>query len=384
MEKIILKGITWGHSRGITPLLAFSQRFSELNPSIEIQWTKRSLQEFADFPLEKLTQQYDLLIIDHPWVGCAAATESVLALEQYISQEYLKDQLENSVGGSHQSYAFNQHQWALAIDAATPAASYRADLFEKNNATLPLTWDDLISLANDGKVAVPAIPIDLLMNFYMFCIAKGETPFNNDEVVIGLETGKAALTMMHELYSRVDKKMFELNPIGVAELMTKSDDYWYCPFAYCYSNYSREGYAEKILTYADMVQFNNVRFRSTIGGTGLAISAFSQHKDIALEFATSIVSSKCQSTFYVENGGQPGHKAAWISQKNNKLCNDFFENLLPVMENGFIRPRYNGYLYFQDHAGDHIHQYLLHGGDEEDVLNQINCLYKKSLLSSNS
>ena len=384
MEKIILKGITWGHSRGITPLLAFSQRFSELNPGIEIQWTKRSLQEFADFPLEKLTQQYDLLIIDHPWVGCAAATESVLALEQYISQEYLKDQLENSVGGSHQSYAFNQHQWALAIDAATPAASYRADLFEKNNATLPLTWDELISLANDGKVAVPAIPIDLLMNFYMFCIAKGETPFNNEEEVIGLETGKAALTMMHELYARVDKKMFELNPIGVAELMTKSDDYWYCPFAYCYSNYSREGYAEKILTYADMVQFNNVRFRSTIGGTGLAISAFSQHKDIAIEFATSIVSSKCQSTFYVENGGQPGHKAAWISQKNNILCNDFFETLLPVMENGFIRPRYNGYLYFQDHAGDHIHQYLLHGGDEEDVLNQINCLYKKSLLSSNS
>jgi multiple sugar transport system substrate-binding protein len=190
--------------------------------------------------------------------------------------------------------------------------------------------------------------------------------------------------MMHELYSRVDKKMIELNPIGVAELMTKSDDYWYCPFAYCYSNYSREGYAEKILTYADIVQFNNVRFRSTIGGTGLAISAFSQHKDIAVEFATSIVSSKCQSTFYIENGGQPGHKAAWISQKNNILCNDFFETLLPVMENGFIRPRYNGYLYFQDHAGDHIHQYLLHGGDEEDVLNQINCLYKKSLLTSNS
>lgn len=384
MEKIILKGITWGHTRGITPLLAFSQRFSELNPGIEIQWTKRSLQEFADFPLEKLSPQYDLLIIDHPWVGCAAATKGVLALEQYISKEYLKDQLENSVGGSHQSYEYNQHQWALAIDAATPAASYRADLFEKNNVSLPQTWDDLISLAKDGKVAVPAIPIDLLMNFYMFCIAKGETPFSNNEVVIGSEKGKAALHMMQELYSRVDKKMFELNPIGVAELMTKSDNYWYCPFAYCYSNYSRAGYAEKILKYADMVHFNNVRFRSTIGGTGLAISAFSEHKDIALEFATSIVSSKCQSTFYVENGGQPGHKAAWTSQKNNLLCNDFFEILLPVMENGFIRPRYNGYLYFQDHAGDHIHQYLMHGGKEKDVLNEINYLYKKSLLLSNS
>jgi multiple sugar transport system substrate-binding protein len=64
MPATILKGITWGHSRGITPLLAASQRYSELYPGIEIQWTKRTLQEFADFPIEKLTEQYDLLIIE--------------------------------------------------------------------------------------------------------------------------------------------------------------------------------------------------------------------------------------------------------------------------------------------------------------------------------
>ena len=179
MEKIIIKGITWGHSRGISPLLAFSQRFSELNPGVEVQWTKRSLQEFADFPIEKLTEQYDLLIIDHPWVGCAAATNCVLPLESYLPKDYLQDQLDNSVGQSHQSYHYNGHQWALAIDAATPAASYRPDLFEKNNISLPLVWDDLIELARKGKVAVPAIPIDLLMNFYMFCIASGTTPFLN-------------------------------------------------------------------------------------------------------------------------------------------------------------------------------------------------------------
>jgi multiple sugar transport system substrate-binding protein len=174
---IILKGITWGHSRGITPLLAYSQRFTELNPGVEIHWTKRSLQEFADFPIEKLTEQYDLLIIDHPWVGCAAATECVLPLEQWLSKKYLQDQLKNTVGFSHLSYQYNLHQWALAIDAATPAASYRVDLLEKNNAKLPATWHDLLQLAKRGKVAVPAIPIDLLMNFYTFCIAAGKDPF---------------------------------------------------------------------------------------------------------------------------------------------------------------------------------------------------------------
>src|ERR1043165_711377 len=129
MDKIILNGITWGHSRGITPLLAYSQRFNELQPDVEVLWKKRTLQEFADFPIEKLTEQYDLLIIDHPWVGCAAATECVLPLEQYLSKEYLDDQSKNSVGYSHLSYNYNNHQWALAIDAATPAASCRADLF---------------------------------------------------------------------------------------------------------------------------------------------------------------------------------------------------------------------------------------------------------------
>src|ERR1043165_6845146 len=189
MDKIVLKGITWGHSRGITPLLAYAQRFSELYPQIEVIWKKRTLQEFADFPIEQLTEHYDLLIIDHPWVGCAAATNCVLPLDEYLSKEYLEDQLNNSVGESHISYNYDGHQWALAIDAATPVASYRKDLFEKNKASLPQTWSDVIDLAKEGKVAVPAIPIDLLMNFYMFCIAHGKEPFQNEDEVIDSETG---------------------------------------------------------------------------------------------------------------------------------------------------------------------------------------------------
>ncbi len=63
----VLRGITWGHSRGIAPLLAASQWYEELHPGVQLHWKKRTLQEFADFPIEKLTEEYDLLIIDHPW-----------------------------------------------------------------------------------------------------------------------------------------------------------------------------------------------------------------------------------------------------------------------------------------------------------------------------
>lgn len=379
MSEIVLKGMTWGHSRGITPLLAFSQRFSELNPQVKIIWEKRTLQAFADFPIEELAKDYDLLIIDHPWVGCAAATECVLPLDLYLSLGYLKNQADNSVGNSHLSYNYNLHQWALAIDAATPVASFRKDLLEENNTLIPQTWEDLIELAKKGKVAVPAIPIDLLMNFYMFCIAHGNEPFKNKSKVIDEATGIKALETMLELYSLVDKKMFELNPIAVAELMTNTNDYWYCAFAYGYSNYSRKGYARYLLSYTDLIAFDNKRLRSTIGGTGLAVSAYCYNTDVAIKFVEMIVSEEIQSTVYVENGGQPGHLTAWKSETANMLTNNFFTNTLPTLERGFTRPRYNGYLGFQDEAGEPIQHYLMHGSNPKTVLDELNKMYKNSL-----
>ncbi|MBP6432625.1 MAG: extracellular solute-binding protein [Ferruginibacter sp.] len=384
MAATILKGITWGHSRGITPLLAASQRYNELHPDVEINWTKRTLQEFADSPIEKLTHHYDLLIIDHPWVGCAAATQCVLPLNEYLSNEYLQDQASNSVGYSHQSYNYNNKQWALAIDAATPAASYRKDLFSKNNIALPQTWNDVIELAKMGKVAVPAIPIDLLMNFYTFCIANGKIPFENDDEVIDMQTGLQAIETMMELYSLVDEKMFEYNPIKVAELMSNTDDFWYCPFAYCYTNYSRSGYAKNVLHYANVVTYNNTKLQTTIGGTGLAVSAFSEYKNIAVDFAKMVCSNNFQKTMYVQNGGQPGHKAAWLNEEANLLTHNFFKNILPVMENGYVRPRYNGYLHFQDYAGDSLQKCLLNQLSPIDTLNTMNTIYRQSKIHHTS
>lgn len=373
---VVLKGITWGHSRGLTPLQAVSQRFAELNPGIEIQWHKRTLQEFADFPIEQLTRKYDLLIIDHPWVGCAAAEQCVLPLEQYLPPAYLQDQLLHSTGLSHISYQYNGHQWALAIDAATPVASYRPDLLN----TVPQTWEEVLELAKDGKVAAPAIPIDLLMNFYTFCIAAGQIPFQREEEVIDEATGKEALHIMKQFYSLIDKKFFQCNPIAVAELMSSTNDYYYCPFAYGYSNYSRKGYAKYLLNYADVVNFSkDHRLRTTIGGTGLSVSAFSQHKIAAVSFAEMAVSGACQSGLYVQHGGQPGHLSAWVDVEANQLTHNYFSNTLPALKRGYMRPRYNGYLFFQDHAGDPLHRYLQDKEGAPAVLKEMNRIYRESL-----
>lgn len=381
MNKVILNGITWSHSRGYTPLAAAAQRFNELYPEVEVIWKKRSLQEFADFPLEKLTAIYDLLIIDHPWVGAAAVSQSILPLDEYLPAAFFRDQFEYSVGNSHLSYHFNEHQWALAIDAASPVASYRKDLMERNDLQVPATWAELISLAQQRKVAVPGIAIDLLMNFYMFCLAHGNEPFRNQEELIDQDTGLLALETMKELWSAVEPKMFDLNPIAIAELMTSSDNYYYCPFAYGYSNYSRTGYARKVLHYTDLVTFNpGLKLRSTLGGTGIAVSSSSTNREWALKFAKWISSPEIQSGLYAANGGQPGHRSAWLSPEVNSYSRNYFLNTLPALDRSYVRPRYHGYLYFQDRAGELIRQYLQKSGNPVALLKSLNLLYQNPIL----
>jgi multiple sugar transport system substrate-binding protein len=378
-DHIILKGITWNHSRGFTPMAATAQRFSELNPNVTITWEKRSLQQFADLSIQQLAERYDLLIIDHPWAGFAAKTGSILPFDRYLSADFLKDQEANTVGHSYESYAYDGHQWALAIDAATPVASSRPDLLEQHGVTLPKTYDDLLALAKKGLVAFPAIPIDSLMTFYTFCCSLGEDPCQQDDQVISEATGIKALQLYRELAKNIDPSCFNKNPIQIYESMTLGDDIAYCPFAYGYSNYSRNGYARKLLHFHDMVTVDGKsNLRSSLGGTGIAVSSSCQYIDVAMQYAEYVASPQCQQGLYTDNGGQPGHITAWTDATTNQLTHNYFSNTLPALQRAYLRPRYFGHMFFQDHAGDIVRNYLMNGGDECEVLKAMDDLYLQS------
>jgi multiple sugar transport system substrate-binding protein len=382
-----LSGITWNHTRGFVPLVAASQRFVE-HAGVEVVWQKRSLQEFADFPLQVLAERFDLLVIDHPFVGYAAARHSegkpvLLPLDELLPQEFLQDQAEYSVGASHRSYEFNRHQWALAIDAATPVSSWRPDVLERHGMQVPETWEELLDLAESGLVAVPAIPIDSLMNFFMLCVAEGEDPCLGKQRVVSEEVGAAALQNLRELVRRCAPGCLERNPIATYEFMadgsTENATAAYCPFAYGYSNYARQSYAPNLLQFGGLVTFNGARLRSTLGGTGLAISSRCEHVREAAAFAEFVAGSECQRTIYTHSGGQPGHRAAWEDEEANQLTNGYFRDTLSTLDEAYERPRYDGYLHFQDEAGPVVHRFLREGGDPRPILREMDDLYQRSL-----
>jgi multiple sugar transport system substrate-binding protein len=378
-----LQGITWNHTRGFLPMVATAQRFSEMHPHISIRWEKRSLQQFADYPISELVKKFDLLVIDHPSIGMAVEGNLLLPLDGHLDASFLADQAKHSVGASHMSYELAGHQWALAIDAATPICGWRADLLDKHGFSVPQTWKELIELARKGVVAVPGIPIDSLMHFFMMCVGLGEHPFRASEVVVSSGIGVHALEMLRELYGLVSPQCAHRNPIATWEHLTTSDEAALCPFAYGYSNYSRDSYTQHPLKTGGLIAIElNTPCRSTLGGAGLAISSHCRHVEAAIEYSQFVAGSACQRGVYFQSGGQPGHRAAWLDETVNQASGDFFRSTLATLDQAWLRPRWNGYLHFQDHGGPIVHEYLWKGGQAQEVISALNDLARQAIQSN--
>jgi multiple sugar transport system substrate-binding protein len=372
---IQLQGITWNHTRGFLPMVATAQRFEETCPGVEISWRKRSLQQFADMPLEELAKSFDFLVIDYPYVGAASAKGWLLPLDECLPGDFLADQAAHSVGASHASYVSDGRQWGLATDAAAPTASWRPDLLDQLNVRPPRSWEELLELAKLGVVAVPGAAVDALVHFYMLCGAHGEAPFTSAGRVVSEEVGISALTDLRALFSLCSRTCLDRNPILTYEAMTCGDEIAYCPFGFCYSNYARDGFARRLLRFGGLVQYKGSPLRSWLGGAGLAVSRSSKHPELAIRYACFVADPDCQRRLYFSSGGQPGHRGAWEDQKVNASCNNFFLDTLASLDQTMLRPTYDGHVLFQDLAGQIVRNFLLEGSEPKSALTAIEGLY---------
>ncbi len=367
--------------RGYVSVVATAQRYEELHPDIRIFWEKRSLQAFADAPLEQLARSYDLIVMDHPHTALAARQRVLLPLDECLPEAFLAEQAANSVGASHWSYHMDGHQWTLASDAAAPIATWRPDLLERYGLALPDSWEGVLELARAGYVTVSLFPVDVLMHLYMFCEVLGQPVFQGEQELAPKEILHEALAMLRELAGHCAASCLERNPILTAEYMSRTDnkDAAYCPFAYGYSNYSRSGYARYVLKAGGLVTLHGKPLRSTLGGAGIAVSALTQDKEAAVDYARFTASAEVQKGLYFEAGGQPGHRSAWTDLTINRACNDFFQDTLTTLDEAILRPRYPGYMAFQDEASPVAHAAVAGRLSLSTAVKQINDLYLDSL-----
>lgn len=341
----VLRGITWEHARGYDCQVASAKEYARLT-GVEVQWEFRSLQAFADEPLEQLTARYDLLVIDHPHVPLAAAEGLLAPLDGAGHDDQLAALAADSVGPSHATYAHRGHQYGLATDSATQVAVHRPDLLPD----APADWDAVLELAGEGRVLWPAKPVDSWSTLCSLAANRG-TPVNaRPGEFLSADEAAPVLDLMHRLTERVPEWCLAANPIEVAEaLAADGDEGWaYAPLLYGYTNYSRPGFRPHRLKYVDIPAGPRGVAGSQLGGAGVAVSARATDVDAARAYALWVASPAVQSGVYYDAGGQPGYAASWEDDRLNADSWDFFRGTRQTLEEAWVRPRTAGFIEFQD------------------------------------
>ncbi len=371
-----LKGMTWSHPRGYDPMVACSALWQQ-KTGVGIEWDKRSLQDFESFPVEELARAYDLIVIDHPHVGQITA-ESCLAPLDVAGREAERTALASgSVGQSYPSYAWQERQWAFPIDAAAQVQAWRPDALDAP----PAHWSEVLDLARQGRVLLPLRPPHVLMVFYTLAGNLGHPCATDPSTdLIDVQAGSEVFEAMREIAALVEPGCFEMDPIAVSERMALAGSRIVCaPLIYGYVSYAIAGFRANRLAFTDIpVIGSSGPIGSALGGTGIAVSAFSRGMDAAIDFAYWVASGDVQRGPYAAAGGQPGHAAGWEDQTVNAATGNFYRNTLATLEGAWVRPRHDGYMAFQQAASDRILSGMTSGHQAGQVVADLNRLFRES------
>jgi multiple sugar transport system substrate-binding protein len=376
LSATLLKGMTWNHPRGYDPMVACSSIWNE-RTGVEISWEKRSLQDFEAYPVEELARTYDLIVIDHPHVGEITAQNCLVPLDLHGGGEARAELAEGSIGGSYRSYTWEEHQWGFPIDAAAQIQAWRPDLIEK----APIHLDEVTDLAAEGKVLIPMRPPHSLMTFFTLCANLG-TPCSTEGPgnLIASETGIRVYEIIAALMRYLPNQCYAMDPIAVFERMSERNSDIACvPLIYGYVNYGISGFRPNRLSFANIpAAGERGPVGSTLGGTGISVSAFSRNISQAVDFAYWIASGEVQRGPFAAAGGQPGHAAGWDDEMVNQATNNFYKSTRRTLDNAWMRPRHKGCMGFQADASDRLVSGLLTGEAGRSVVDDINAMFAKS------
>ena len=378
--EVKLKGLTWDHSRGYAPLIGGAREYRQSHPNFEISWDRRTLREFGEAPIERYAARYDLIVVDHPFVGYAAAHDVLVNLAPYVTQAERELFARDSVGPSWNSYWYAGGLWALPIDAATQVASYRADLLSKLSSAPPKTFGEVLQLAAGARahgqfVVVPAWPTDAISLVFTLSANLGHPVPESADTFLESGVAREVLDRLHALIAAAHPKSVDWNPIQVYDFMVSTNDAVYCPWGFGYSNYSRQGIPVS-LKFTDAPAAGSIGCAGTmLGGTGVAVTASCAHRAEAVAYAKWLASIEHQCGTYFREGGQPATLAAWTDPANDAEANGFFSGTFATLQSAYVRPRFDGFVRFFETSGIEINRCLRGDLSDRKLIDWLNAQF---------
>lgn len=375
-------GLTWDHPRGYNALSAAAARIDTGRDGFSIEWQKQPLEGFEAHPIADLCARYDLVVLDHPHVGEAVVSKCLQPLESLFSADEIAALERDTIGPCLSSYRYEGQHWALPLDAATQVMAYRADLID---GAAPTTWDEVIALSERAPVALSLAGPHAALSFQSIATAFGEPPAHGDpKVFVSNDTGVTVLEVMARLASRSPPVVWALNPIGILGHMAQSSNVALCPLIYGYVNYARQ--THPALT---AISFTNSprqsvggRPGSTLGGTGIGISARCKPSPELLNHLRWLMSEEAQSGFIPSHEGQPSRRSSWLNAAVNAQWNNFYAYTAETLEKAYVRPRFNGAIAFQTRCSQLIRDGLTERRQPRLILSDIQGAYARALAGS--
>lgn len=362
-----IRGLTWSHSRGMASVIAASAALTDFEPRLSVVWDAQPLKGFGEGRFR--TRRYDLIAIDHPFVGLAARRGLLIPLERVISESWSASDF---IGPSLQSYSVAEVLWAVPLDAAWHVSAARIDLLAQHRVDWPATFDEVLDLARAGLVAVPLRPVDAFCALLSILGSSvddvfGTESFGQDATAIG-----DALEALRKLATAVDPCNLDRDPTQILSAMASGNSIAFVPYTFGYSNYARPEYAPNVVAFRPVLIVSEDRKpRGTLGGVGLAISTRAGQSpqrlgDVAL-LVKWLVSTRCQTGVFAVAGGQPARSVAWSSPVLDGLTTGFFSATLDAADDVVVRPNHSRFPRFQSIAEQLIHRYL-RGGTATSVV----------------
>ncbi|MFG3257207.1 hypothetical protein [Streptomyces sp. NPDC048172] len=398
-----LRGITWDHPRGIDALRAAGAEF-ERGTGVAIEWTVRSLREFEETPVAELAGEYDLVALDHPFIGDAVDAGALMPLDPVFSADELCERDEDSAGPSHASYRWQGRQWGGAVDAACMVGAHRAGAVDR--AEIPARWDDVSAFVRrHGREAVllAANPTHLWGTVLSLCEAEANTAVGprdrwrrgadgrpewwGDAGVDPALLGEA-VERARRLLTLCDPASLGADPIAVLERIADSRAL-YCPLVFGYVTYARPGARDALVAFTDAPRLGDDPVGTLTGGVGLAVSsrpapapgpdpdAGGNAGRDAAAFVRLATSARTQGGVAHDAGGQSGRRSVWRDGRVNDEVTGFYRDTLATMDRSFLRPRLPGYPAYQRAAAETLHRGLVNGERGHDLVTELGNLWRK-------
>lgn len=334
--------MTWDHARGYDPLVA-ADVAARADPGIIVTWDRRSLQDFEQFPLEELARKYDLVVMDHPHVGDAIASDAVVPLERLLSSERLAALRADCLPVVWNSYVAEGLTWALPIDAATQVLIWRPGRLER----APTSWGEVTDLARRGRALLPLRSPHALMCLFSLMANLGHAfPETGD---LGPADIAEALDALAEIAGHVPAECWRMDPIAAHEALAAGDGPDLIPFAYGYSTYGVAGFRSHRLRFGEFPGPRGPE-GTTLGGTGLVVSRFGRNPEAAAAYAANMAGVVWQRDIVAPAGGQPSSLGAQTDPAVDARFNGFWSATTRTLAGAWVRPRHTGYVAFQDGA----------------------------------